>query len=619
MEPAPIRIASPADLEPLGKALSSLGVALTLVDRDMKVQWANALVTDIAEELSCGGHHCFQSLWRAGQRCPDCLPLVVFRTGRPQEGVRERGVRGGPPEAYRVRAVPVLDAEEKLAWVAESFIPLSTVAPGLAGGRSRLAAESAVAMGGAMIVVDLEERILSWGPEAAAIFGWSQDEALGRRIDLIVPEDRRGEEAAAAQQVAREGSVTRFDTVRLARDGRRVPVAESAVALRDERGTRIGRSILVRDVSALQELRVRVATQEQLLAHINREAADAIIGTGLDGTVTSWNRAAEQLLGRAAEGVLGRPLAAISGAPGVEAVLARVRGGAAVHAERMDWTDAGGEPVSVELSAQVLGTSAGAPSGMALVVRDVSASQRLERQMMRSEKLATLGSLAAGLAHEIGTPLNVISATAEYLLLDGLPAPHGDRLKQIVAETDRISRLVRELLSLARAKGGGRAAVPVGEAVERVLSFLAVPLAKKHVQVLRDLEPELPPVWVDADELQQVLLNLVLNAVQAVADGGRVAVRARAAEAGGPGVRVEIEDDGPGVPEAIRERIFDPFFTTRQDGTGLGLAVCARVVASHGGDLVVGRGALGGASFALQLPAAPAGATAAAERSLEVV
>ena len=106
MDRPPLRIAEPSDLDPLGAALSSLGVACTLVDRDMKVRWANDLVKDVAEELSCGGHHCFQSLWRAGQRCPDCLPLVVFRTGKPHEGVRERGLHGGPPEAFRRASAP---------------------------------------------------------------------------------------------------------------------------------------------------------------------------------------------------------------------------------------------------------------------------------------------------------------------------------------------------------------------------------------------------------------------------------------------------------------------------------------------------------------------------------
>ncbi|HUK66388.1 MAG TPA: PAS domain-containing protein [Anaeromyxobacteraceae bacterium] len=603
-----LRIRSPDDLEPLGVALSALGVGVTLVDRDMRVRWANGFVRELAEELSCGGHHCFQLLWHAGARCPDCLPLLVFRTGEPQEGIRERGRPGAVPEAYRVRAVPILDENGALSWVAESFLRLSSLAPGLAG-VGHLAAQSAAAVGAALIVVDRGERIVSWDAEASAIFGYTLEEALGRRIDLLVPSDRSAEERDLASAVERDGSVARIDTVRLARDGRRVPVALSAVALRDETGALIGRSCLVRDVSALQALRSRVAAQEQLLAHIGREAADAIVGTDLDGVVTSWNHAAAQLLGRAASDALGQPLHVLADDPGVGALLAGVRRGKPVRGQRTLWRDAGGAASPVEVSATLLRDGAGEPQGMALVVRDASASVRLERQMMRSEKLALVGSLAAGLAHEIGTPLNVISATAEYLILDGAPEAHAQRLRAIVAETERISRLVRELLSLARSNDSGRVPVAVGDAAERVLSFVHVPLSKKRVRVERDLPPDLPPVLADPDGLQQVLLNLVVNAVHAVGEGGRVGLRARVGNEGGERVvTLEVHDDGPGVPEVLRERIFDPFFTTRPDGTGLGLAVCSRVVASHGGDLKVGTGPWGGASFTVQFRAAEVGA-----------
>jgi PAS domain S-box-containing protein len=158
----------------------------------------------------------------------------VFRTGEAQEGIRERGRPGAPAEAWRVRAVPVFDAGGALTWVAESFVRLTTLAPDLAG-----RAPAPEAGGAALIVLDREERIVSWSPVAATIFGHTLEEALGRRIDLIVPEDRLEEERALAVRVAEEGKSPRFETVRRARDGRRVPVALAAVALRDEAGALI--------------------------------------------------------------------------------------------------------------------------------------------------------------------------------------------------------------------------------------------------------------------------------------------------------------------------------------------------------------------------------------------
>jgi len=597
---APLRLGSPEELAPIGEALADFGVGVTLVDREMRIQFANRAAREATSELSCGADHCFSALWRSTRRCPDCLPLLVFRTGEAQEGVRERGKAGVPPEAWRVRAIPVLDAEGALTWVAESFVRLAGLAPELAG-----RAPAAEAAGAALVVVDREERIVSWSPAAAAMFGHGVEEALGRRVELIVPEDRVDEERRLAAQVAAEGRVARFETVRRARDGRRVPVALAAVALRDEAGAHIGRTCVLEDLSALHQLRGQVREQEQLLAHITREAADAIVAVDLAGSVTGWNRGAEALLGVPGAEMIGQPLARVAPGPALARLLDRAARLRTVRGVRMEWRDARGDPVPVEVSAAALG--GGGPgdragAGVALVARDLAARARLDRQLIRSEKLAMVGSLAAGLAHEIGTPLNVISAAAEFLLPDAGEEARRE-LSGIVAETERISRLVRDLLSFARAGPSGRTAVALEGAVSRVLSLLRITLDKRRVQVTAELAPGLPPVVVDPDGLHQVLLNLLVNAGQAVREGGRVVVTARPAELDGErAVALEVHDDGPGIAPELRERVFDPFFTTRAEGTGLGLAVCARIVAEHGGDLRVGQGPLGGASFTLLFP-----------------
>jgi PAS domain S-box-containing protein len=381
-------------------------------------------------------------------------------------------------------------------------------------------------------------------------------------------------------------------------------VAITTVALRGEDGERVGRTCLLEDSSALQALRGRVLQQEQLLAHITREAADAIVAVDLDGKVTSWNRGAEQLLGFNAAETIGKALFEV-GAPTAPLVrlVERARAGEQVRGARVEWRNARGELLPVEVSAAPLGGDGG-PAGVALVARDLSARLKLDRQLVRSEKLALVGSLAAGLAHEIGTPLNVISATAEYLLPDAPPEGR-EQLRGIVAETERISRLVHDLLSFARGGTPGRTSIALRGAVDRVLSLLRITLDRKHVQVTTRIPFDLPPFHADPDGLHQVLLNLLVNASQAVPEAGHIVIAARALEVEGERmVAFEVQDDGPGVAPGLQERIFDPFFTTRAEGTGLGLAVCARIVADHGGDLRVGQAALGGAAFAVQLPAA---------------
>jgi PAS domain S-box-containing protein len=600
--PPLLRLATPDQLAPVGDALAALGMGLTLVDRQMRIQYANGFVREETSELSCGHDHCFAALWRRSQRCSDCLPLLVFRTGEPQEGIRERGKGSGQTEAWRVRAIPVADAAGEVTWVAECLVRLTPLLSDLVGRGPPPEPGDA-----ALVVLDAEERIVSWSETATVILGWHVEEVLGRRAALVIPDDRLEEERAVAERVAAEGRAPRYETVRRARDGRHVPVAITTVALRGDAGERVGRTCRIEDSSALQALRGRVQQQEQLLAHITREAADAIVAVDLEGRVTSWNRGAEQLLGFQAEEMVGQDLARI-GAPGapLARLLERAKAGAPVRGVRMEWRDAREEVLPVEVSAALLGGDL-ASAGVALVARDLSARVRLDRQLVRSEKLALVGSLAAGLAHEIGTPLNVISATAEYLLPDAPPEAR-EQLGSIVAETERISRLVHDLLSFARGGTPGRTGIALREAVDRVHSLLRITLDRKRVRLTTELPCDLPCVHADPDGLHQVLLNLLVNASQAVPVGGRITVTARTLDLEGEGmVAFEVQDDGPGVAPELRERIFDPFFTTRAEGTGLGLAVCARIVADHGGDLRVGQAPMGGASFAVQLPVAVEG------------
>jgi PAS domain S-box-containing protein len=608
MKLVPLQIKSPDELGPLGTVLSALSIGATLVDRALHIQWTNEYIRDVAHELTCNGQqHCFATFWKRSSRCADCLPLLVFRTGEPQEGIRERGQPGGRTEAYRVRAVPVLDPRGELAWVAESFVRLSALVPELGHSNNQESPEEAAGAG--LVVVDQEDRIVAWSGASTAIFGYSLDEVLGRRVDLLIPPDRLSDKEVLRQRIAREGKVTRMETVRMAKDGRTVPVAISSVALRDEQGRIIGRKSILEDLSSLQQLRSRVRAQEQLLAHISQEAADAIVGANLEGTITSWNRGAEQVLGATAAQMLGKPLSSLAGEGPARSLLERVKREQAMRGVRMHWNALNGGPLPVEVSAALLQGPSG-PDGVAVVARDMSAQLRLERQFVRSEKLAALGSLAAGLAHEIGTPLNVISATAEYLMLDQPEGAPREQLKGIVGETDRISRLVRELLTFARGSNQGRVKVSVAEAVERVLRLVRIPMERKRVQVSTEIGPELS-VHAEPDGVHQLIMNLLLNAATAVSEGGSIRIEARAETVlgGEPSVALEVHDDGPGVPEPLRERIFDPFFTTRPDGTGLGLAVCAHVVSNHGGDIRVTTSPMGGACFVIHLPEGASGRT----------
>ncbi|WP_242515591.1 sensor histidine kinase [Sorangium cellulosum] len=241
-----------------------------------------------------------------------------------------------------------------------------------------------------------------------------------------------------------------------------------------------------------------------------------------------------------------------------------------------------------------------------------------QERLVRSERLASVGRLAAGLAHEIGNPIAAVLGFQELLLAGGLTkAEERDFLERMKRETERIHKILRDLLDFARpaargarAPGGAGQAgqEPTGsvaEALEDVVSLVAPQKVFRGVELARDVAPDVPPVPLSHERLVQVLLNLLLNAADAVPRaGGRITVRA--ARGAGGGARIEVEDNGPGIAEEVRDTLFEPFITTKEvgEGTGLGLAVCRGLVEAAGGSIGVERGADGGARFVVLLPGA---------------
>jgi two-component system sensor histidine kinase HydH len=227
------------------------------------------------------------------------------------------------------------------------------------------------------------------------------------------------------------------------------------------------------------------------------------------------------------------------------------------------------------------------------------------REAFENEKLAAIGRLAAGIAHEVRNPLGVIRASAA-MVREHFPETD-DAHKAcgfIVEETDRLDGLITSLLAFARPSPLRVRAAALGDVVGRVTTLAEESLRKRSAELVAELDAPDASLRVDPDLIAQVLLGLVTNAAEAVSSGGRVELRAhQEAER----VVVEVADDGPGVPDADRERVFEPFFTTKAEGTGLGLAMAERIVRAHGGRLrvVPGAGAGpsgGGACFELSLP-----------------
>ncbi|MBL8833144.1 MAG: PAS-domain containing protein [Rhodospirillales bacterium] len=255
---------------------------------------------------------------------------------------------------------------------------------------------------------------------------------------------------------------------------------------------------------------------------------------------------------------------------------------------------------------------------------DLTESKRIEGEMSRqrealhqSEKMAALGSLLAGVSHELNNPLAIVVGQASLLEAGAEDPRTVERARRITAAADRCARIVRTFLAMARRKAPERAPLDVGAAIEGTLDLLGYLLRSAGIDVRREIEPGLPAVMGDVDQLSQVLSNLLVNAQQALSDrpSPRILRISAAATVDRRHVLIEIADNGAGVPEEIRERIFEPFFTTKPVGlgTGVGLSVCRGIVEGHDGTISVGVAPEGGALFSVRLPVGGAAAAQAAE------
>ena len=229
----------------------------------------------------------------------------------------------------------------------------------------------------------------------------------------------------------------------------------------------------------------------------------------------------------------------------------------------------------------------------------------LEQQLRHSATLAVAGRLASGLAHEIGTPLNIISGRAEYIL-QNLPAGDtlGEELNVIVGQIDRISAMIRSLLDTVRPVKPEIQPTALKGVMDGLLLLLEHTARRHGVTLDVSIPGDLPPVRADRNQLQQVLINILINAFEAARPIGNVQVRARRARNGTrAGVELEVRDTGPGIPESILPRIFEPFFSTKPpgEGTGLGLPICRDILKSLGGEITVASTSGTGATFVVWL------------------
>jgi PAS domain S-box-containing protein len=350
--------------------------------------------------------------------------------------------------------------------------------------------------------------------------------------------------------------------------------------------------------------------QRERIKEIVETMQDGVIVLNREGKVTHWNRALEERYGVKREEVLGRDFLDAFPAlreEGFPAFLEQVYAGqaGAVTLERFAHRTLHRGDVILNLKGTAMRDLRGEVQGALITVEDITERLGLEKAVQQVEKMAAIGTLSAGLAHEINNPIGVIASRVECMLWEADEQGFSEMVRgdlQVIAKhADRVARITQGLLSFSRQQAWRLSPVDVNTVVEEALVLVEKQLAREQVTLERDLPPGLPAVLGSANHLEQVVLNLLTNAREAMPEGGRLRVATRR---NGGSIEVEVTDTGKGIPAEHLSKVFDPFFTTKEKGTGLGLAISYGIVRDHGGTLTVRSREGAGTTFLVTVPVA---------------
>lgn len=460
-------------------------------------------------------------------------------------------------------------------------------------------------IGDGVITIDMHQRITSINRTAQQLTGWHKDDALAKPLDQVfrlVNAQTRQPVASPVLLAWKSNSTVGLpaDTMLVAKDGSEYFVSSSIAPIHSPRGKVTGAVLVFRDITRLRRAELELKQAQEFTASLIQYSLDMIIAVDQERRIIEFNPAAERTFGYSRAEVLGQNIGMLYSTPEESERVRQLfltQGTLVTEA----WNRRkNGDIFPVLLSISPLKDAQGNVIGTMGVSRDITDLRRAEEQRIRRERLAALGQMAAALAHEINNPLQAIRSTLD-LILD-FPLPERERtenLEIIRQEIERLGQITERILRFARPAPAVRRMVSICDLIQQTIK-----LAEKHLQHQRIHitchVPEIPPLLVAPEQMIQVFLNLILNAIEATGEGGQLDITARLED---EHVSIAFSNDGPTLPPDEITHIFEPFFTTKADGTGLGLYVAQTIVQQHNGQIFAENiGTERGVRFTIRLP-----------------
>jgi PAS domain S-box-containing protein len=433
---------------------------------------------------------------------------------------------------------------------------------------------------------DLNGIITSWNKSAERLFGYAAEEIIGQPVTLIIPPELHDDEPRILGKIRAGERIEHFQTVRRHKSGRLIDVSLAVSPIRDDKGNVIGAAKIVRDITRQKKLEEAALR----LAAIVESSDDAIASKDLNGVITSWNRSAEKLFGYKAEEIIGKPVMLII-PPELHhdeiTILSKIRRGEKIDHFETIRLHKNGERIEVSLTISPIKDDNGNVIGAAKIIRNITETNKIERALRTTEKLAAAGRMAATVAHEINNPLEAVTNLV-YLAKRDLSKNDkvAGYLELASRELDRVAHITRQTLGFYR-DTSSPVLFNVAETLDDLLLLYEKRFESRNIKVIKQYDKDVE-ITALSGEIRQAFSNLVTNAIDAMPDGGKLVLRISHSYAwSGPhlhGVRLTILDTGSGIEPKHKKNIFQPFFTTKSDvGTGLGLWITRGIIEKHRG------------------------------------
>ncbi len=479
----------------------------------------------------------------------------------------------------------------------------------------------AAAINGVLAIND-QGAISVFNSACERMFQYRREEALGQGLAFLLASPFRDEYEAYFRHFQATGESivagTARELVAQRKDGSTFPIFLSL-----GEGRHIGRRVFVAVVQDLTEFaleRAVYAQERAFLAAIVDSSNDGIVSKTLDGRITSWNKAAERIFGYTAEEVIGTPILRLipEDRLGEEGqILERINAGQVIEHYETVRTRKDGTRVDVSVTVSPIRDIKGAVIGASKTVRDITERKEAQARldMLSSElnhvaRVNEMSQVSAALAHELNQPLtavlNYTNVAKRFLATPDEQArtKAADAITRASEQAVRAGEIIRRLRDFVEKREATRLPEDINAVLEDAVALGMLGAKDSKITIKRQLSGDLPPVLADRVQIQQVLVNLVRNAAEAMAKSPKRELTLTTEHAGDGMVRVAVADTGPGVPPSLAEQLFRPFVTTKPGGMGIGLAISRSIVESHGGSLSMAPNSGGGTVFQFTLPAA---------------